>query len=426
MEQERIIFVLTKNYPFADKETYLDNEIPILADKFDKVFLIPVDEYNYHKEKINPVVKRYTQVEILSLNTLTPTKGIQRFLRNTRVLASLIREVFQGRDGQNHLKNFRKSMTYGIVCYDHAYRLAGVLKQTKNRSPILYNYWFHRGTVTSVFAKLYFNSSIKTVSRAHSSDLYHRDWNTIIKLENEPFMPFEWLKIKYSDFIFPISQHGYNHFQRVFGLNSQKQSVSRLGVLDHGKQGPMNEPHVFRIVTCSGITGNKRPAFLLEVLKRLRDKQIEWVHIGNDSGEIADKLKADLVKENLADRVSFLGSMKNEAIFNFYATNQVNCFVNLSKAEGIPVSVMEALSFGIPAIVTNTVGNPEAVDESCGVIIDVELNADEITAAMLRMINDHDYYRSLRNGAFRKFKLDFDAKTNYEKLFDKMNELLDN
>lgn len=417
MVKEDSIFVLTKNFPFGKKETYLINEVPILSEKFRRVYLIPIDEYEYKTSELHKVVNAYKNVEVVELNKVSASSGIHRLWRNWRVFFSLVKEIFLGRDGLNHLRNFRKSMIYGIVCYDHAFRLSYIFQEKKLVSPIVYNYWFHRGTVVSIFAKIYFLKSLKTVSRAHSSDLYHRDWNNIIKLEIEPFMPFEWFKIHYSDFIFPISQHGYNHFERVFGLSDRKQMVSRLGVLDHAQLGPINEPDVFRVVTCSGITGNKRPAFLLEVLKAMRDFPIQWVHIGNHSGDIADKLKQDLALANLTDRVVFLGNMQNEAIFEYYKTNQVNCFVNLSKAEGIPVSVMEALSFGIPAIVTDTVGNPEAVDSSCGVVIQVELNLDELVGVLKRMMLDHDYYQSLRIGARQKYLKDFDAKTNYEKLF---------
>ena len=45
-------------------------------------------------------------------------------------------------------------------------------------------------------------------------------------------------------------------------------------------------------------------------------------------------------------------------------------FINLSSSEGIPVSIMEAQSFGIPVIATNVGGSGEIVVSETGVLVD--------------------------------------------------------
>ena len=49
--------------------------------------------------------------------------------------------------------------------------------------------------------------------------------------------------------------------------------------------------------------------------------------------------------------------------------NDFDLFVNMSLSEGIPVSIMEAISFGIPIIATNVGGNAEIVNDETGVLI---------------------------------------------------------
>ncbi|MBL3200697.1 glycosyltransferase, partial [Klebsiella pneumoniae] len=47
------------------------------------------------------------------------------------------------------------------------------------------------------------------------------------------------------------------------------------------------------------------------------------------------------------------GTVPHETIISFFAANPVHLFLNLSTMEGIPVSIMEAISFGIPVVATD-------------------------------------------------------------------------
>ncbi len=47
----------------------------------------------------------------------------------------------------------------------------------------------------------------------------------------------------------------------------------------------------------------------------------------------------------------------------FFKENSVDLFINASITEGTPVSIMEAISCGIPIIATDVGGNPEIVSE---------------------------------------------------------------
>ena len=64
------------------------------------------------------------------------------------------------------------------------------------------------------------------------------------------------------------------------------------------------------------------------------------------------------------------GYVPIEQIMNYYRENPVDVIVNVSESEGgSPVSIMEALSCGIPAIATAVGGNPEIVSEQNGILL---------------------------------------------------------
>ena len=51
-------------------------------------------------------------------------------------------------------------------------------------------------------------------------------------------------------------------------------------------------------------------------------------------------------------KVDLMGNLPHEKVMSFYKDYAVNLFVNVSKSEGLPVSIMEAVSFGIPVRAT--------------------------------------------------------------------------
>ncbi|NJK95527.1 MAG: glycosyltransferase [Bacteroidales bacterium] len=49
-------------------------------------------------------------------------------------------------------------------------------------------------------------------------------------------------------------------------------------------------------------------------------------------------------------------------------------FLNTSLSEGVPVSVMEALSFGLPVIATDVGGTGELINDEVGMLINPEIS----------------------------------------------------
>ena len=76
----------------------------------------------------------------------------------------------------------------------------------------------------------------------------------------------------------------------------------------------------------------------------------------------------------------------NFEILDFYKNNYIDLFINLSYSEGIPVSIMEAMSYSIPTLATNVGGVSELVNEDNGVLVERDSIAEEITSDILKFI----------------------------------------
>jgi glycosyltransferase involved in cell wall biosynthesis len=92
-------------------------------------------------------------------------------------------------------------------------------------------------------------------------------------------------------------------------------------------------------------------------------------------------LEAEAVRLDISNEVTFWGQQLDVAPF----FSAADAFIMSSKSEGLPMSLLQAFSLGIPAIVTDVGGMAEVVRFSkAGFTIPVSAAA-EMTRAILRM-----------------------------------------
>ena len=120
-----------------------------------------------------------------------------------------------------------------------------------------------------------------------------------------------------------------------------------------------------------------------------------------------------------------MGSMPVSTIFDFYTTASVDLFINCSDVEGIPVSIMEAMSFGIPCIARDVGGNREIVDNNYnGILLSRNITVHELSDSIINLLClDADKYEIMRRNAFKKYIDCYDARHNYSIYWDFILEM---
>lgn len=93
------------------------------------------------------------------------------------------------------------------------------------------------------------------------------------------------------------------------------------------------------------------------------------------AGELEDEVQKQIEALDPAGNVRFLGQRAHQEVMEFYRRGEVD-FVVLpsldlggSEHEGIPVSLMEAMSYGVPVVSTSTGGIPELLGGGAGVMV---------------------------------------------------------
>jgi len=276
---------------------------------------------------------------------------------------------------------------------------------SKDEKTVLYFYWGDNLCWIIPYLKKHTRAkNLKIVIRLHGSDLYEN-------LKGN-YAPLRKLIFEQTDLIVTISENGKEYLFQRYPEVKNKIHLSRLGVFDNGLN-PHKPSATKTIVSVSNLVNLKRVDLIFEVLQEMKGK-IEWYHFGD--GPLYETIK-ELAKNKREDlNVHLKGYVNNTQVLEFYKTNSVDLFINLSTTEGLPVSIMEALSFGIPVLAPNIGGIGELVNDSNGKLIPVDLPASEIATELHHLLIS-EKTADLRKNARFSFETKVFAPTNYANFY---------
>ncbi len=402
------LFILTKTYPYGKGEEYVTNELSKLSGNFKKIIIYPNDHYGKDTEH-NKVIP--ANVEILNFNLDLPASSSNTFSDYMYLLKQTCIEFFKTNDRKNFVKYFKWNMINFWTQYQIAKPFSKYLKDNSYNSinTVFYSYWFHKSAILLSILKDKRHIE-KYISRAHSIDLYHNDWGLIDDKTKVP--PYKLFKLKNADKVCAVSDHGKHYLQHTFKSYSQKFSTEYLGV-NKAEEFIKQQYERFHIVTCSGFVENKRIHVLAEALGNIKE-QVLWTHIG--SGPMKDKVEGIIKNYPSNIVVDLKGNMPNKSVMDFYAKNSIDLFVNLSIVEGLPVSIMEAMSCGIPILATSVYGTPEAVyNKHNGFLIDVDFTLGTLISKLEYCIRNPDELKTFGERSKEIFLEKFQADINYQR-----------
>lgn len=282
------------------------------------------------------------------------------------------------------------------------------------REGAVYSYWFTDQAIVAWRLAEKLNSyggRFKSFSRAHGYDLY---W----EMNGARYLPFQDVSLRHLDGVFPCSEYGVKYLKNKYPECVSKINVARLGTWDFGLAIPPSTQNIF--ATCCTFEPLKRMPLFAEAFCELwkRDKTACWYCIGG--GKDFEKTKEIVHANGADDAVYFMGVTENPRLMEFYKRTPISYFVNVSISEGVPVSIMEALSFGIPIIATNVGGTGELVSASCGILIEAELDLNFLVNVLRAAIYDPQYSEK-RIQARKIWEAKASAEKNYHKWSSKLS-----
>lgn len=363
------VVLLTANFPYYPGEQFLESEIPFWDRNDIDLTVLPLVAIGTPRSIPEPV-----QVE------LALTKRWRRRFRLFALLRAVVSSLFF-RELIWLLRQRKLSMSrafYALKVTAKCFIVYDELKLLSRRAggiSLVYSYWNDIGCYGALLAKRR-GFVAKVVSRAHGYDLY--EWAC----------PFEYAPLRRQfvldiDLFMPISNQGYEYGLETYGYRAERCLVRRLGVVVPKESTPAGPKGTLAILSVSGCIAVKRVDRIIDAIgllaARCPDLTITWCHIG--SGGLLDDLKARAAGHLgvLANtKYEFLGQISNNDVHRYYCEKVVDVFLNCSSSEGVPVSIMEAMAHGVPAIAPEVGGVSEIVVPSSGLLLSAEPSPREI------------------------------------------------
>lgn len=366
------LIFMTYQYPYLPGEYFIESEIDHLAESFSMVYVFPYRCLWWKASEEPRVLPEGVELwDPAKIPLITRVAYCARAILGAPVLVKRQRNTWPGANNLlrlSWLKSTRMAFKTLVTAYSLQWFGARLTSSEKRTG---YAYWRDTGASALGLSRECMGLE-KVFVRAHRADIYLSEvWPDESTIHNSV------------DRIFPVSKNGLDYLVEQKGLPREKIEVARLGVRLPEATAPASENDTVRIVSCSNLVPVKRVDLIAQVVQSLPFK-VEWTHIG-DGPEI-DAVKLVTLGYDAEHEVIFKGRLSNQQVLQYYQSNPVDIFINLSESEGVPVSIMEAMAHGIPCVATDVGGTAEIVNDENGAVVAVDANVESVRDAIKRVL----------------------------------------
>ena len=369
----REVNIFTNSFPYGKSEQFLYEELVVLSKTFDKINLFPA---KFSEKTITwDLPKNIFIYHFENKIEVVPTKKNILLL-----LKAFISELKHGKYFGRYLSKPRYYTAHLSNANTQSENLLAFLKRSNiDLNSLFYTYWFDDWTYKLAILKE--KNKIKyLITRIHGGDVYEYQ-----HVEKDFFFPFRNFQISFIDKIFPISQDGSDHLKINYPSSVSKLKLSHLATRDYGLNPVKTTKEEFTLVSCSTFYHYKNVGLIPKILAQLKFP-VKWIHIGDDGPEKEQVIKSSKQLPSTI-KTEFKGHLTQKEIFDFYRTNYIDLFINVSKSEGIPVSLMEAISFGIPVMAPNVGGIKEITNSKTGILFTIDTTAEKLAEKVTSVKN---------------------------------------
>ena len=415
---KRTLVILNARYPYDKSEDFLSNEVDYVQG-FDEIIIFPVLVYGSKSDRdiIYKVPKN--RISFYNSDSSYHFKS-KRFNLYRRVLFQryFYEELFcLLKTKRLNYVNLKCLLSFLMISYNAFEGLWAKIKDTIcNDNVVVYSYWMHCDAMVAILLgeKIRKVSNLeKVLTRCHRFDLYEYAENG--------YIPMRKYLMSNLDEIYSISEDGLIYLHDTYNVDEEKLYLSRLGTNDLGINiHPKSD--VLRLVSCSWMRPIKRVSSIVRAISNL-PFQVEWTHYG-DGEEYNEIVRLISEIDNPLVSCRLMGACRNEKVLEDYKTEIYDVFINVSANEGVPVSIMEALSFGKIVIATKVGGTSEIIDDSVnGFLLEKDFATEDLVSAINRIAClSNDEFENMCYQSRKIWEERCNAVDNYKSFYCKLQQ----
>jgi glycosyltransferase involved in cell wall biosynthesis len=364
--------IFTLEFPYGYGDIFLEGELVHHIGKYDKINVIPLSR---HKEKVSNLAPEINELHWKDLKSPNWIEMCLIAFIELFLIPSFKKRLY-------FIKTFRTR----IAELKLAQKLADWIEAdlNPNKSSVCYTYWVSEWTLALTILK-YRGYKFPFISRCGGFDIYD---------ERHPgnYFPFRFVNYNYLDKLYTNSLFSLEYL-KSFGLITNKVELAYLGTKDYSFIDLVPSDR-FVIASCSSLIPLKRVELIAKAVKDIPN--VEWHHFGGGP-QLSEVMK---IIDN-SDNVYIHPLEADNPFIRFCKNHFIDLFINVSTTEGLPVTIQEAISFGIPVMATPAGGSPEVVNQHTGILIKMNINPVELNNAIIAFVNsgktrDRNYRKKVR------------------------------
>lgn len=393
------LVLLTIEFPYGKGENFLETEIKYLSEKFDTVFVIPSRNNNNSPRQLPKNCQILNDLSKLPNETFS-FKSLLKFWNHTFIV--YIYTLLFSAHRVKYIKYIGSLLHHLYNDISKLETLENLVEKKHLKDALFYDYWMLNDGISLAILKRQ-NKIQNLVCRAHGFDLYDN-------VHVEGVIPFREYKIKYFQKIYCISKHGQNYLKSQINPNHAKNKVlkSYLGVPNPNQILGSSQNKLPQIVSCSSMTDNKSVDLIAKSISKMKT-DCQWIHFGDGVNmETVAKLVAEFPSHI---SVHLKGHVPNSQLLDYYKKNSIDIFISMSRSEGLPVSMMEAQSYGIPIVAPHVNGIPEIVNHKTGILIGDRTRTEEVAKILDDILSGKILFS--KDEARQHYLDNFNADRNY-------------
>lgn len=373
---------ITASFPYGNGESFFAPEIEELSKSID---LIVIPLYPRGKKNLNWNPTKNTNTLEKKLMNFSMALSLGKELMLSNRIRLLIKEIWKNKKSK---RNFIKN----LFVFPKAIWLSYKLKKL-NVDHIHAQWGSTTATLAMITHKL---SGISWSFTCHRWDIYE---NNLLELKSNS-----------ANFVRFISHKGMND-AIALGVNKTKSHLIPMGVKineqDIIEAKSINYP--LKILCAANLIEVKGHSYLIDAIDILKKENINVQLTLAGNGSLENELKRKTLELNLSESIEFTGHLPNKSIISMYENKEIDLFILPSidlgngHHEGVPVSLMEAMSYSIPVISTKTGSIEELLPETTNLTIK-EKSSLHLAEKIKELYLNHDFYIDSSKNVFNIIK----------------------
>jgi glycosyltransferase involved in cell wall biosynthesis len=211
-------------------------------------------------------------------------------------------------------------------------------------------------------------------------------------------------KIESSRFVRAISDYGRSKLLQASKPSEwEKLEVVRLGVdPDVFTRAPTQfvQGTTFNVISVARLSPEKNQRTLIDAVAHLASegRQIRLRLVGEGTDRAS--LERHISERGLSEIVRLMGVLNQDQLRDVYRDS--HAFALASRAEGLPVVLMEAMAMEIPCVATRIAGIPELIEEGVDGLLVAPSDSGQLAGAIARLMDDPDLRKRIATRARAK------------------------